>query len=555
MRIELAPGSRGLPVIREHFAAPLVVLMVLVGLVLLIACANVANLLLARATVRRKEIAMRLALGAGRARLVRQLLCESVLLATLGGAVGLTFAVWVTHFLLAVISSTGLPISLSAPLDLRVLGFTALVALGTGVLFGFVPAIRATQINLTSDLNAGPGVGAGTRRKPGLGNALVVAQIAASLILMVGVGLFVRTLWALQDVYPGFNVEHVLLFTVEPHLVGYRGARLTNLYKELLESIRELPGVRSVSASRFAPLAPAGADASISIPGHAPWPDENRTVQESIVAPHFFRAMGMPLLFGRHFSFQDAEGRPRVAVINQTAAHRYFGKGSPIGARFNLSQWKGPLQVIGVVKDAKYHSLRESAAPMVFLPLFQFSPDAQRLTFEVRTAVSPQSIAAVLQKRVEAIDRNLTMMDTKSLTEQVDQSLMPARLIATLSGLFAVLAMLLACIGLYGIMAYSVARRVHEIGIRMALGARRLDVLKHIVGHGFRLTLIGVGIGVGGALALTRFLSSMLYGVRPNDPLTFTAVSLILAAVVLSACYIPARRAAKIDPMVALRHG
>jgi macrolide transport system ATP-binding/permease protein len=554
MRIEVAPGSRGLPVVRKHFAAPLVILMVAVGLVLLIACANVANLLLARGAVRRKEIAMRLALGARRTRLVRQLLTESVLLATLGGAVGLAFAVWVTHFLLAVISSAGLPLSLSAPLDGRVLGFTALVALATGVLFGLVPAIRTTQVSLTPDLNAGPGLAGGTRGKLGLGRGLVVSQIAGSLLLMVGVGLFVRTLWDLQDVHPGFNVENVLLFTVEPHLVGYKGARLTNLYKELLENIQGLPGVRSVSASRLAPFTPAGPDATISISSHAPLPDENRTVQESFVGPNFFQAMGMPLLLGRRFSFQDAEGGPRVAVINQTAALRYFGNRNPIGVRFNLSQRKGPIQVIGVVKDAKYYSLREAATAMVFLPLFQFSPDAQRVTFEVRTAVSPRSMVAAARHRIEATDRNLPMMDVKTLTEQIDQSLMPVRLIATLSSLFALLALLLACVGLYGIMAYAVERRTHEIGIRMALGAEKRDVLRLVVGQGTFLTLTGVGIGLLGALGLMKFLSSLLYGVKPTDPLTFIAASLILVAVGLLACYAPARRATKVDPMVALRY-
>ncbi len=554
LRIEVLPGSRGLSVLRDRFAPPLIILMTVVGLVLLIACANVANLLLARATVRHKEIAMRLALGASRTRLVRQLLTESVLLATMGAGLGFVFAAWITHVLLSIISSAGLPISIRAGIDSRVLTFTAWVALATGVLFGLVPAIRATRVNLTPDLNAGRGMAGGRRGKPGLGRALVVSQIAGSLLLMVGVGLFVRTLWDLQEVDPGFNAEHVLLFTVEPHLVGYKGARLANLYKEMLESIQGLPGVRSVSASRFAPFTPAGPNATISMSSHAPLPDENRTVQESFVGPNFFQAMGMPLLLGRGFSLQNAESGPRVAVINQTAALRYFGKGSPAGVRFNLSQQEGPIQVVGVVKDAKYHSLREPRTAMIFLPLLQFSPDAQRVTFEVRTAVSPQSVATVVRHRIEAIDRNLAMMDVKSLPEQIDQSLMPARMIATLSSLFALLALVLACVGLYGVMSYSVTRRTHEIGLRLALGAEKRDVLRLVVGQGAFLTLTGAGMGVLGALGLTRFLSSLLYGVKPTDPLTFIAASLILMAVGLLACYVPARRATKVDPMVALRY-
>ncbi|MGH9770452.1 MAG: ABC transporter permease [Candidatus Acidiferrales bacterium] len=553
-RIEVLPGSKGISVVRAHLAPPLIILMVVVGLVLLIACANVANLLLARGTVRRKEIAMRLALGAGRGRLVRQLLTENVLLAALGGAVGLPLAVLTRHFLLAVISSAGLPISLSAPIDSSVLGFTALVVLATGILFGLVPAIRATQVTLTGGLNAGPAVATQMRGKLGLSRPLVISQIAGSLFLMVCVGLLVRTLLDLKDVNPGFNVEHVLLFTVEPHLVGYKGVRLTNLYTELLESIQGMPAVRAVSASRFTPFTPAGANATISVPDHVAQPNESNAIQEGIVGPNFFHAMGMQLISGRDFTIHDDQSGPKVAVINQTAELRYFGNGNPIGMRFNLSQRKGPIQVIGVVKDAKYYSLRASPTAMIFLPFLQFSPDAQRLTFEVRTATSPKSIAAVVRRRVEAIDRNLTMIGVKSLTEQIDQSLMPVRLIATLSGVFALLALLLACIGLYGIMSYSVAGRTHEIGIRMALGAQKRDVLRLVVGQGMTLALIGVAVGIMAAVGLTRFLSSLLFGIKATDPVTFIIVSLILTCVALLASYIPARRAAKVDPMVALRH-
>jgi predicted permease len=553
-KIEVIRGSRGLPIVRNLFAQPLIVLMAAVGLVLLISCANVANLLLARGTARRKEIAMRLALGASRQRLIRQLLTESVLLALFGGALGLAFAVWVTHLLLTIISGAGLPVSITAQIDSRVLGFTCLAALLTGVLFGLVPAIRATRINLIPDLKPGPTTG--TKRQVGLdlGQVMVVSQIAVALLLLVGVGLLVRTLRDLQDVHPGFDAEHVLLFTVEPHLVGYKDARLTELYQDLLESVQSLPGVRAVSASRFTPLTPGSVTETISTSGHAQPTGENPTVQESFVGPNFFQAMGVPLLFGRDFTLQDAEGAPQVALVNEAAALRYFQNRNPIGADFTLSERKGSIHVIGVVKDAKYRSLREPTTAMVFLPLLQFSPEAQRLTFEVRTAASPGTTAAAVRQRIEEIDRNLAMIDVKTLTEQIGQTLMPERLVTTLSSLFALLALVLACVGLYGVMSYAMRRKTNEIGIRLALGAQRADILCLVLGQGFKLTVIGVVLGIAGALGLTRFLSSLLYGVGTTDPLTFTAVSLILVGAALLASYIPARRAMRVDPMVALRY-
>lgn len=554
LRIEVTPGSRGLSGIRAHLFQPLIILMTIVGLVLFVACANVANLLLARDIARHHEIAMRFALGATRLRVARQLLTESLVIAILGGTLGSVLAIYTTRLLLALIATGPIPIVINTQVDFRTLGFTGLIALMTAILFGFAPAIRATKVNLIPNLKTSSGTIRRTRNGVELGKALVISQVAVSFLLLMGVGLFVRTLQTLKDVNPGFNPENVLQFTIDPTLAGYKGNRLGNLYKELLEGLESIPGVQAVSASRFAELTPGRSDVSISVSGYVAPPGGNPTVQENLVGPNFFRTMEMPLLLGRDFTIKDDVTMPDVAVISEAAALRYFGSQNPIGANVDLLEPGSQVQIVGVVKDAKYHSLREHTTPMIFVPFLQLAPErTPRLTFEVRTTVAPENMIAAVRQRIRRINENLPMADVKTLTKQIDQSLMQERLVATLSTLFAFLGLALACVGLYGIMAYDVARRTNEIGIRMVLGAQKNTVLRLVVGRGMLLALVGVGIGIVGALGLTRLLSKSLYGVKPTDPLTFVIVSIVLSGMALLACYIPARRAASIDPMQALR--
>jgi predicted permease len=555
LRIDLAPGYRGHSQFREQLSQPLFVLMAMVGLILLIACANVANLLLARAMARRKEVALRIALGAGRSRLIRQLLTESVLLAAVGGAAGLLMALWVSRFLLALVSSGPIPIFVHLPFGAEVFGFAIAVSFLTAALFGLAPAFRATRVDLTPQLKASTEGEGGGGHQFGLGKALVVSQVAFSLLLLAGATLFVRTLWNLKDLYPGFKPDHLLLFSMEPTLVGYKGARLENLYREVLERIQGYPGVHAVSISRFGELTPGRWEPRISIAGYIPRKNEQDSVQVNLVGPKFFQTMEMPLLLGRDFTSQDGETAPKVAVINEAMAHYYFGRVNPIGRDFSLSGISGHIEISGVARDAKYHSLREETPRMCFLPFLQVPPSMlERMTFEVRTAPSRGSVIAAIRRTVRSMDRNLPIFDVKTVAEQAYESLFRERLVATLSVAFALLALALASVGLYGIMAYSVARRTNEIGIRMALGAQKVQVLKLVVGQGMRLVWIGMGIGIFAALGLTRFLSSLLYGVKPTDPLALAVVSFILIGVALLACYVPARRATTIDPMVALRH-
>jgi predicted permease len=556
MQLQVVPGSKGFWQLRERLSTPLMILMAMVGLVLLIGCANVANLLMARGAARRKEIAMRLALGASRPRLVGQLLTECVLLGLLGGTAGLLFAVWIGHLLLVLVASAPFPISFDFRLDSRILAFAGGVSILVGILFGLVPVARATKVDVTADLKATSGCPGRGRTGIDLSKVLIASQVAVSLLLLVGAGLFVRTLSNLKNLYPGFNVERLLVFSVEPSLAGYQHNRLRNLYQELLEHVKSVPAVRSASLSRYGELTLGGlATRQISVPGYVPTPNETPEIQMDLAGPDFFQTMGMVLALGRDFTPQDGENAPKVAVINETAARRYFGNADPVGRHITLLDTPGDVELIGVVRDAKYQSLRENHIAMVFLPFLQFPPDhLPRMTYEVRTGGNPGSVIAAIRKEIQAIDPNVPIYDFKTLTEQTTQSLMPERLVATLASLFGLLALVLACVDLYGVMAHSVARRTQEIGIRMALGAHKGDVLTLVVGQGMLPALIGVGVGLVGASSFTRILSSLLYGVGATDPVTFIVVSLILIGVSFAACYFPARRAAKVDPLVALRY-
>jgi len=566
-RLALDLGSRGEMNTRRDYAPSLYMLLGVVGLVLLIACANVANLLLTRAASRRKEIGVRLALGASRWRLIRQLLTESVLLAGLGGALGVLFAVWIKDGLLAVDDWGGRGMrALDPQLDWRVLGFTLALSLLTGIIFGIVPAWRATKVDLTPALKDNAR-GSSAASRSLLSRSLVVAQVALSLLLLIGAGLFLRTLLNLQRVEPGFNTRNLLLFGVQPGLIGYKDEKLAQLYQQMSERLEAVPGAQAVTFSRMTLLAQGTSSRSVYLRGalSAP-PDAEGRIKSSgdghihQVRENFLEAMEIPLLAGRAFQPSDDAKAPKVAVVNQTFANKYFPNENPVGKRFTFDTKKpDEIEIIGLAKDAKYARQRDEIPPTVYSSWRQELRGMSGATFEVRTAGDPNAAVAAIRQAVREVDGNLPLSDIKTQVEQADETLRMERLFAKLMSLFGLLAQQLASIGLYGVMAYSVSQRTNEIGIRMALGASQRDVLKMVLRQGLALTLIGVGLGLAGAYVLTRYLESwmnltrMLYGVKVSDPLTYGVIAVLLTVVALAACFVPAWRATKVDPMVALR--
>ncbi|HEX8501474.1 MAG TPA: ABC transporter permease [Pyrinomonadaceae bacterium] len=561
-QLDVAPGARGEMDTRESYERPLYMLLGVVGLVLLIACANVANLLLARGAARRKEIAVRLALGARRRRLVRQLLTESLLLAAAGGALGVLLAFWIKDGLMSVgVWGGGRMGALDTPLDLRVLGFTAALSLLTGVLFGLAPAWRSTDVDLTPALKEGARGSTG-RGRAWLSKSLVVAQVALTLLLLVGAGLFLRTLVNLRRVETGFNTRNLLLFSVDPALIGYKDERLVSLYRRLAERLEAAPGVTSVTFSRNPLLSFASSSRNFYVPGAAAGADGRPAPAGEVyvhqVRENFLEAMEVPLLAGRTLSEHDDARAPKVAVVNETFARAFFGGGNPLGRRISFDAEKpGDVEIVGLARDAKYTSQRAKTPPTAYLPWLQELRAAGSVYFEVRTSGDPEAAVAGVRQAVREADANLPLDNLKTQAAQADETMAMERLFAKLLGLFGLLAQQLAAIGLYGVLAWSVSRRTHEIGIRMALGASRADVLRMVLRQGMGLTLLGVGLGLAGAYALSRYmesLSGMLYGVEPADPLTYGLTALFLTLVALLACYAPARRATKVDPMVALRY-
>jgi len=550
-RVVLLPAARGTDYLRKEFRRPLFLLMGMVALVLLIACANVANLLLARASARQREIAVRLALGAGRRRLVRQLLTESVLLALMGGGFGVLFAYWGSPLLVLLMSRGQSRVALNVYPDLRVLLFTLLITLITGIAFGLAPALRATS------MIAGPGSRTLTVTRAGrsLGRVLVVAQVALSLVLVIGAGLLIRTLRNLETLDPGFDRQNVLLFGLDPTRAGYKGDRLAELYQQLLDRMKQMPGVRSASFSFLTPISGGGWDNFVFVEGYTPAPGEDMDTYLNSVGPEFFATLHTSLLLGRDFGPQDRRGSPPAAIVNETMVRRFFGGRSPIGKKFGWGQdrRKAEYEVIGVAGDAKYLSLRETVPPTAYLSAFQ-SKEWGGVTFEVRTTANPSGFAPQIRNLLSSVDSRLTASEVITLAEQVDQSLYQEKLISTLSSFFGVLALLLACIGLYGVMSYAVARRTNEIGIRMALGAEKASILLMVLQEVVTLAVLGIAIGVPAALAASRLVAAVLYGLKPTDPLTLVVATGVMAIVVLLAGYLPARRASRVDPMVALRY-
>jgi len=556
-RLEVESAASGIVFgLPKELSLTLSILMAMAGLVLLITCANLANLLLGRASVRQEEIAVRLAIGAGRFRLVRQLLTESAVLAIGAGAIGLICARWAGDAIVLLLSVGRAPLFLDLRPDPRILAFTGAAAVLATMLFGLAPALRGTQLDLNPVLKASA-VRLGARRSHrGLGSGLVVSQVGLSLVLLFGAGLLVRTLENLETLDPGFDRKDVLLFDVDPTKGGYEGPAVTRLYEQVLEHIVTIPGVRSASLSMMVPITGGGGiDNSVWVEGYTPRPNENMTVYVNVVGPRYFETLGMPLLLGRDFSSRDTETTTQVAVINRTMARYFFGNDNPIGRKFG---WYGEdknrtqFEIVGVVKDSKYETLREQVPRTIYLDCFQRTIGP--MTAEVRASINPAAVISQLRNEIRAVNASISVGGFSTLEEHVDDSLGHERLMATLSGLFAGLAVLLACVGLYGVMAFAVARRTNEIGIRMALGADRAQILGLILGESGRLMAVGVAIGLPVALVAARLISGQLYGLKPADPLTMAGAVLLLAGVAALAGYIPARRATKVDPMVALKY-
>lgn len=531
-------------------------LLAVVLLVLLIACANVANLLLARSTVRRKEIAIRLALGASRARLVRQLLTESLLLSLAGGALGLLLALWLIDLVNAWRPPVPELITLAFDfsLDRRVFGFALLVSLATGVIFGLVPALQASKPDLVATLkdeNASQRFGRSKLR-----NLLVVGQVAVSLVLLISAGLFIRSLQNSQSVNPGFEIENGLVMAVDlrPTSYGEDEARGREFYRQLLERIEALPGVRSASLAEIVPLSMNTSTTGITVEDGTVAPDTRFMIDLNSVAPRYFETMNVPVLQGREFTATDTENAPRVAIINETMARQFWtNSADAIGKRFRFGGQEGELyEVVGVVRDIKYGTLGEDSQPFMYFSFLQnYQAD---VNVHVRTTGDPRALRNAVQRAALDIDPTMPSFEVQTMSEAIAFSFFPSRVAASLLGALGGLGLVLALVGIYGVMNYFVAQRTREIGVRMALGAQDSDVLRFVARRGMSLVLIGIAIGLAASLAVTRVLRSLLYGVSAIDPLTFLGVSLLLAGVALVAILIPARRAMKVDPMVALRY-
>jgi predicted permease len=552
-RTLLYPGARGLGFLVSEASRPLTLLLGAVGSVLLIACANVAGLLLARLPGRRQEIAVRLSLGAGRGRLFRQLLTEAALLAAVGGAAGLVFAGWLTDLLLAFRPPTGTALALDAGVDARLLAFAAATCLLTALVFGTAPALRACRPDVLPALNEWRAGGGSTRRST-LHGALVVGQVALCLVLLVGAGLFGRSLRNLRGVDVGFDGEGVLLASVDLDAGGYDRTRGAAFFERLLQATAALPGVEAASlASTVTPFPFGSRFDGVRLEGSAAGPEEEIGFDTNAVGPGYFETLRIPILAGRPFGPQDRAGAPRVAIVNETLARRYWPDASPVGRRilFGPDPSAPSVEIVGVAGDGKYRSLREEPTPNVYFPILQaYRPLA---TLIVRSGADPDALAAAVLREARGLDPELPLFDVRTLREHVALASSQDRMVTLLTELFGMAATVLALVGLYGLTAYSVAQRAREIGIRMALGARPGDVVALALGHGAWLVAGGIALGLAGALASGRLVASVLYGVSPRDPATLLAAPLALGAVALFACYLPARRATRVDPMAALR--
>jgi predicted permease len=550
----LVSGEGGISGLRKIYSKPLRMLMVIVLMVLLIACANVGSLLLSRAASRKAEISLRMALGATRWRIVRQLLTESMLLAVVGGLCGVLLAQWGVTVLVSLVART-------SPLDTRpdagVLAFTAGVSIIAGLLFGLIPALQASWTNLSSTMKEKNRMRSGLLRlSPS--SLMVVLQVGLSMVLLTGAGLFARSLVKLQNEDLGFDRNNLLLLEVDPRLAGYKPTELAALYQQLIERLGSLPQVRNVSMATYAPMSGSGRSSSINIPGYTPQPGEDLVVQDMLAGPKYAETLGMPLLRGRDIEVRDTAAAPRIAVVNSTFAERYFAGQNPIGRSFTFDDSTddgAQLEIVGVVGDIKTDDAREKPEPAVYRPIVQIPEQAAySCTIHIRTLSDPTPLTPQVRQMINQVDDKLPIFGVTTMEEQLRANLNQERLIAQLVSFFGALALILACIGLYGVMAHGVSRRTNEIGIRMALGARGGNIAWMVLRETLYLVLAGLLIGVPAALLGARLIASQLFGLSAADPLTLIAAAIVLTLVALLAGYLPARRAARVNPLNALRY-
>lgn len=583
--IEVLPGAQGRPQFRERFSRPLTVLMCIVGFVLLIACANVANLLLARATARQKEIAVRSALGAKRSRIISQLLCESILLSVAGGIAGMILAIWLNSYLLSVMPQGTSPLPIHATPDLRVFAFTLLVSVVTGIIFGLAPALQSTKTDVISTLKDQAGSVTSTKAIA-FRKGLVVAQVTLSVLLLIGCGLFIRSLHNLKSLNPGFQTSRLISFSLNPSLGGYTPEQTRAFYKNLEMTLASLPGVQSIGVGRVRLLDGDRSDSSITVEGYRARDGEDMNPWVNSIGPQYFATLGIPLVAGREFRLSDERpvipqsvietldfnrdsdrqklrdieaqlgGPPKCAMVNERFAKHYFGSAkNAVGRRFGFGGNPGTktdVEIVGVVRDSMYSTLREQIPRQLFTPYLQTGSGGMNIY--VRTTLEPDQMFTAIRRTISGIDGTLPVYDLRTMDEQINRSLVTERMIAMLSAVFGVIATLLATVGLYGVMAYTVGRKTREIGIRMALGALAKTVVWMVMREVLLLIAGGVTIGMIAALLLTRFIEGQLFGLTPNDPTTLIMAATILITVAALAGYIPALRASRVDPIRALRY-
>jgi predicted permease len=566
-RLMVEDGGRGMLDMRKWFAPTIYGLFIVVALVLLIACVNLANLLLARAALRGSEIKIRLAVGAGRWRLIRQLLTESLLLSTLGGVAGVLFAFWFKGALSAFTNDDNglLPSGVDLSLNWRVLGFTLAVSLLTGVLFGLAPAWRATSLDLNSTLKqSGRTTGSMSR----LSKGLLVVQVAVSALLLVGAGLFIRTLYNLQRVNLGFNQENLLIFSIHPERNGYKDEQLLRFYQQLFDRFDHLPGVRSATFAHVALIANDNWFFDFLLPGEVEGTAPERDTMRQVVRENYFATMEIPVLRGREFTTQDDSHGPAVAIVSQEFQRQFFPNEEILGKHVTFNYKKGDVEIVGVVADTKYQNQREEIQPLLYTPWQQEAEDIGVMHFTLRTVNDPTALAAQVREVVRGLDSNLPVVEVGTQSARSEKTLAQERLYARLFTFFGALALALAGIGLFGVLAYSVSQRTKEIGVRMAFGAQVWNVISMVVWQGMKLVFVGLSISVLTGYVLVRLLNTkyfgpdtwqqrmkeQLYGVTMSDPLTLIFIALLLTLVALIACWLPARRAAKVDPLVALRY-